>query len=97
VINLKVIVFLFSKFTFVTALDVSGVLEEVAAKLFLKARKPEDIIYLTFFGFGLAAAVLMNDTLALMGTPIMLSLARKMRISSKPLLITLAFSVTIFT
>jgi len=94
-INLDVIVFLFSMFTFVTALDVSGVLEEVAAKLFLKARKPEDIIYLTFFGFGLAAAVLMNDTLALMGTPIMLSLARKMRISSKPLLIAFAFSITI--
>jgi len=43
----------------------------------------------------LTAAVLMNDTLALMGTPIMLSLARKMRISSKPLLIALAFSITI--
>jgi Na+/H+ antiporter NhaD/arsenite permease-like protein len=94
-INLEVIVFLFSMFTFVTALDVSGVLEDVAAKLFLKARKPEDIVYLTFFGFGLASAVLMNDTLALMGTPIMLSLAKKMRISSKPLLIALAFSVTI--
>lgn len=94
-INLEVIVFLFSMFTFVTALDVSGVLEDVAAKLFLKARKPEDIIYLTFFGFGLASAVLMNDTLALMGTPIMLSLAKKMRISPKPLLIALAFSVTI--
>ncbi len=76
-INLDVIVFLFSMFTFVTALDVSGVLEDVAAKLFLRAKKPEDIIHLTFFGFGLAAAVLMNDTLALMGTPIMLSLARR--------------------
>ncbi|MGQ9781321.1 MAG: SLC13 family permease [Nitrososphaeria archaeon] len=30
-----------------------------------------------------------------MGTPIMLSLAKKMKISSKPLLLTLAFSVTI--
>jgi len=94
-INLEVIVFLFSMFAFVTALDVSGVLEDVAAKLFLKAKKPEDIIYLTFFVFGLAAAVLMNDTLALMGTPIMLSLARKMHISPKPLLLALAFSVTI--
>ncbi|MEM3427681.1 MAG: SLC13 family permease, partial [Nitrososphaerales archaeon] len=94
-INLEVIVFLFSMFTFVTAMDVSGMLEDLAAKLFLKAKKPEDIVYLTFFVFGLASAVLMNDTLALMGTPIMISLAKKMRISSKPLLITLAFSVTI--
>ena len=36
-INLDLIVYLFSMFAFVTALDVSGVLEEVAAKLFLKA------------------------------------------------------------
>ena len=45
-INLEVIVFLFSMFAFVTAFDVSGVLEDVAAKLFLKARRPKDIIYL---------------------------------------------------
>jgi len=94
-INLEVMVFLFSMFTFVTAMDVSGVLEAFATKLFLRAKRPEDIIYLTFFGFGLASAILMNDTIALMGTPIMLSLARKMRFSSKPLLLTLAFSVTL--
>jgi len=94
-INLEVIVFLFSMFVFVTAMDVSGLLEAFATKLFLRAKKPEDIIYLTFFGFGFASSILMNDTLALMGTPIMLSLAKKMRISSKPLLLTLAFSVTI--
>ena len=94
-INLEVIVFLFSMFVFVTAMDVSGLLESFTTKLFLKAKKPEDIIYLTFFGFGFASSILMNDTLALMGTPIMLSLAKKMKISSKPLLLTLAFSVTI--
>jgi len=94
-INLGVITFLFSMFVFVTAMDVSGVLESFATRLFLRAKKPEDIIYLTFFGFGLASAILMNDTLALMGTPIVLSLAKKMRISSKPLLLTLAFSVTV--
>jgi Na+/H+ antiporter NhaD/arsenite permease-like protein len=94
-INLEVLTFLFSMFIFVTAMDVSGVLEAFATRLFLRAKKPEDIIYLTFFGFSFASAVLMNDTLALMGTPIMLSLARKMHISHKPLLLTLAFSVTI--
>jgi len=94
-INLNVIIFLFSMFTFVTAMDVSGVLEAFATKLFLRAKKPEDILYLTFFGFGLLSSILMNDTMVLIGTPIMLSLAKKMRISSKPLLLTLAFSVTI--
>ena len=94
-VDLHVIFFLFSMFTLVTALDIAGVLDVFATKLLLKARKPEDVLYLTFFGFAAASAVLMNDTLALMGTPVMISLAKKMKISSRPLLLTLAFSVTI--
>ncbi len=94
-VDLHVILFLFSMFTLVTALDIAGVLGMFTTKLMLKAKKPEDILYLTFFGFAAASALLMNDTLALMGTPIMISLAKKMKISSKPLLLTLAFAVTI--
>ena len=94
-VDLHVILFLFSMFVLVTALDIAGVLDAFTTKLLLRAKKPEDVLYLTFFGFAAASAVLMNDTLALMGTPVMISLAKKMRISSKPLLLTLAFAVTI--
>jgi Na+/H+ antiporter NhaD/arsenite permease-like protein len=94
-VDLHVILFLFSMFTIVTALDIAGVLDVFTTKLMLRAKKPEDVLYLTFFGFAAASAVLMNDTLALMGTPVMISLARKMKIPSKPLLLTLAFAVTI--
>jgi Na+/H+ antiporter NhaD/arsenite permease-like protein len=94
-VDLHVILFLFSMFTLVTALDIAGVLEMFTTKLMLKAKKPEDILFLTFFGFAAASALLMNDTLALMGAPVMISLAKKMRIPSKPLLLTLAFAVTI--
>lgn len=94
-VDLHVILFLFSMFTLVTALDIAGVLDAFTTKLLLKAKKPEDVLYLTFFGFAAASAVLMNDTLALMGTPVMISLAKKMKIPSRPLLLTLAFAVTI--
>ena len=94
-VDLHVILFLFSMFTLVTALQIAGVLDMFTTKLMLKAKKPEDILYLTFFGFAAASALLMNDTLALMGTPVMISLAKKMKIPSKPLLLTLAFAVTI--
>ncbi|TLY13870.1 MAG: anion transporter, partial [Thaumarchaeota archaeon] len=57
-------------------------------------KKPGDVIYLTFFGFAFGSAFLMNDTLALMGTPIMLTLSRGLNISPRPLLLTLAFAVT---
>jgi Na+/H+ antiporter NhaD/arsenite permease-like protein len=94
-VDLHVIRFLFRMFALVTALDIAGALDVFATKLMPRAKKPEDVLYLTFFGFAAASAVLMNDTLALMGTPVMMSLAKKMKIPSKRLLLTLAFAVTI--
>ena len=94
-VNLQVIVFLFSMFVLVTALDISGALEAFAGKILRRARRPQDVLYLSFFGFALLSMVLMNDTLALMGTPIMISLAKRMKMNAKPLLLTLAFAVTV--
>jgi Na+/H+ antiporter NhaD/arsenite permease-like protein len=93
-VNLPVIAFLFSMFALVTALDISGALESFANALLRRAKKPADVIYLTFFGFAFGSAFLMNDTLALMGTPIMLTLSRRLNVSPRPLLLTLAFAVT---
>jgi Na+/H+ antiporter NhaD/arsenite permease-like protein len=94
-VNLQVIVFLFSMFVLVTALDISGALEAFAGRILRSARRPQDVLYLSFLGFALLSMVLMNDTLALMGTPIMISLARRMKMDVKPLLLTLAFAVTV--
>jgi Na+/H+ antiporter NhaD/arsenite permease-like protein len=44
---------------------------------------------------GLGSALLMNDTLAIIGTPAVLHLAKKHSINPKILLITLAFAITI--
>lgn len=46
-------------------------------------------------GIGLLSSALMNDTLALISTPLMLELSKRMKISPLPLLLTLAFAVTI--
>ncbi len=94
-INLQVIVFLFSMFVLVTALDISGLLERFATSLLLRAKKPQDVIYLTFFGFAFLSSFLMNDTIALMGAPVMMMLAKKMKVSPRPLFFILAFSITI--
>jgi len=94
-INMDVIIFLFSMFVIVTALEVSGILDYFTNWLLSHSHKPEDIIFLILFGIGITSAFLMNDTLALMGTPIILQLSKKMKIDPKPLLITLAFAVTI--
>jgi Na+/H+ antiporter NhaD/arsenite permease-like protein len=94
-INMDVIIFLFSMFVIVTASEVSGILDYFTNWLLTHSHKPEDVIFLILFGIGIISAFLMNDTLALMGTPIMLQLSKKMNIDPKPLLITLAFAVTI--
>ena len=94
-VNLQVIVFLFSMFVLVTALDLSGALEAFAGRVLRRAKGPRDVLYLSFFGFAFLSIVLMNDTIALMGTPIMISLARRMKMDAKPLLLTLAFAVTV--
>jgi len=46
-------------------------------------------------GAGFFYALLMNDTLAIVGTPVVLLLARKHEMSPKLLLLALAFSITI--
>ncbi|MGA2664501.1 MAG: anion transporter [Nitrososphaerales archaeon] len=94
-VNLQVIVFLFSMFVLVTALEISGALEAFASGLLRRARRPQDVLYLSFFGFAFLSMVLMNDTIALMGTPIVITIARKTRMPVQPLLLTLAFAVTI--
>ena len=47
------------------------------------------------FGAGLSSALLMNDTIAIIGTPLVLRLAREHNINSKLLLLTLAYAITI--
>jgi len=94
-INFDVIVFLFGMFVIGQALEESGYLAHVSYKYFKRARSADSLILFVLFGFGGASAVLMNDTLAIIGTPVVLLLARKHSMSPKMLLLTLAFSITI--
>ena len=46
------------------------------------------------FSFGVLSALLMNDTLAIIGTPLVLGLATRCRVLAKMLLLALAFAIT---
>ncbi len=94
-VNLDVIGFLFGMFIVGEALTRSGYLAHISHRLFRKARTPGHLILLVLFVLGLLAALLMNDTMAILGTPLMISFTKKYKISSKPLLLALAFAVTI--
>jgi Na+/H+ antiporter NhaD/arsenite permease-like protein len=94
-INLDVILFLFGMFVVGQALEESGYLSQLSSRLFRRAKTADSLLLLILFGVGLLSAFLMNDTLAIIGTPVMLQIARKTGIRPKLLLLSLAFSVTI--
>jgi Na+/H+ antiporter NhaD/arsenite permease-like protein len=94
-INLNVIFFLLGMFSIVAAMELSGLLEHLTARMVRLSRTPQRALALVLFGMGLLSAFLVNDTLALTATPIMLGLSKQMRIRPSVLLVTLALGVTI--
>lgn len=94
-VNLDVIFFLLGMFAVVAAMDISGLLEFLTLRMLVFARSPQRAFAIIFFGMGALSAFLVNDTLALMATPIMLGVAKQMRIRPSVLLITLAMGVTV--
>ena len=94
-INLDVMLFLFSMFVIGVALEESGYLSRLSYKIFKRAKNRNHLLLLILFGMGFASALLMNDTLAIIGTPMVLLLAKKHNMNPKSLLIVLAFAITI--
>ena len=90
-----VLLFLFALFLFAGALERAGALDHLARWLIGRARRAVDLPAVLFLGFGIVSAFLVNDALVLVGVPLLFSVARRMRIDPKPLLLVLAFSVTV--
>jgi len=93
-INPEVMVFLFGMFVVGEALVQSGYLDRIAGRLFSGTKSVGGIVLVLLFTMGILSAILMNDTLAIIGTPLVLALAARSRISPKLLLLTLAFAIT---
>lgn len=93
-IDTDVLLFLFGMFTIGVAIEESGYISHISYILFKNADSMDALILRILFFMGFASAILMNDTIAIIGTPIMLFLAQKHHIDPKLLLLTLAFAVT---
>jgi len=94
-INTDVMLFLLGVFIIGQALEDSGYLSHLSYWLFRRAESLDSLVLLILFGMGILSALLMNDTLAIIGTPVVLSLAKKADAQPKILLLSLAFAVTI--
>jgi Na+/H+ antiporter NhaD/arsenite permease-like protein len=93
-INVDVMVFLFGMFVVGEAMVDSGYLSCTAQRFFSRAENPDQVVLIILFGMGILSAVLMNDTIAIIGTPLVLALAAKWKISPRLLLLSLAIAIT---
>ncbi|MBM2825392.1 MAG: arsenite permease [Dehalococcoidales bacterium] len=94
-INPDVILFLFGTFVIGQALQDSGYLSHLAYRFFRRTRSLDHLVIFILLGMGLLSAFLMNDTMAIIGTPVVLLFARKNGVPARVLLLALAFAVTI--
>ncbi len=94
-IDIDVMLFLFFMFYTGSTFEESGYLSHISYRLFKRAKSIDQLLLSVIFIFGLLSAIFMNDTVAIIGTPVLILLSKKHRIKPSILLLTLAFSVTI--
>ncbi|MEQ1528872.1 MAG: SLC13 family permease [Methylococcales bacterium] len=94
-IDIEVMVFLFGMFVVGQAMVASGYLYFLAYRLVSRLQSVAQLVLAILFGAAFGSALLMNDTLAIVGTPLVLRLAHEHKINSGLLLLTLAYSITL--
>ncbi len=93
-VNMDVMLFLLGVFIIGGALEESGYVMQISNIIPGKVKSMNQLIIALIFVIGFTSAFLMNDTVAIMGVPIILYLSKNYKISSKLLILSLAFSVT---
>ncbi len=93
-INFDVIIFLLGMFIVGEGLVKSGFLAYISYNFFKRASSVNTLVVLLVFGMGIVSVFLMNDTVAVIGTPVVLMIAERNKLSPKILLLALAFSIT---
>ena len=76
-------IFLFGMFVVGEAMADSGYLACIANRFFSRAKNPDQIVLFILFGMGILSAILMNDTIAIIGTPLVLGLATQWKYLKK--------------
>ncbi len=94
-IDPTVIVFLIGIFILGEALTRSGYIQYIAYRVFRHFRSVDSLILAILFSMGIAAMFMLNDTMAIIGTPLVMLFAIREKINPKLMLLSLAFAVTI--
>jgi len=94
-IDLDVMLFLFCMFTVGEAMVESGYLNHLAYGLFKRARSVDSLVIFILFIMGFFSAFLMNDTIAIIGTPLVLHFSSRHGVSHRLMLLALCFAATL--
>jgi Na+/H+ antiporter NhaD/arsenite permease-like protein len=89
------LIFLFALFLFANELDRAGAIDHLARWVLGRASRPAELPFVLFVGIGLCSALMVNDALVVIGVPLLVTVASRMRTDAKPLLLILGFSVTV--
>ena len=93
-VQLDVIAFLFGMFVCGAALDKSCLLHSVVLRGFTKAKNKRQVMLIFMITTAAAAALFMNDTVAVIGAPLAMFCAAKFGIPVVRMLLALCFAVT---
>ncbi|MDE1860221.1 MAG: anion transporter [Candidatus Micrarchaeota archaeon] len=94
-IDLTVITFLLGIFIVGEALTESGYAQYLSYKIFKVASSVDELVLLVLLVMGFASMFLLNDTIAVIVTPVVMIFAMRWRINPNLLLLSLAFAITI--
>ena len=94
-IDADVMLFLFGMFVIGAAVQESGYLSSISHRVFVRAKNPDQFLFLLILVMGIFSAILMNDTIAVIGTPLVIALACAWGIDRKGALLALCFAITI--
>ncbi len=94
-VNYHIILYLLGMFFIGAALNESGLLRDYLLKVVKGSSSLRSFYFKLIIYVGITSALLMNDTLAVMLTPALISISRELGVDDRPLLVALAFSVTV--
>ncbi len=94
-IEWEIILFLFCMFVLGEALYSSGLLSVYSFFLFKKVKNTSQLLFFFILSMAFFSALLMNDTLAIIGVFLIFMLAQRHSIALKPFLLALMFSITL--
>lgn len=93
-IDFPVLAFLFGLLVINAGFERSGLLEYLVLSLLSRAKNIDRLLLGLVFGSGLLSAFLVNDGIALLLTPMALSISSKLKLAPRSLLIPVAFGIT---